>query len=97
MTPNRKSVARITERALRKCEQFYMDGVHAYCTPAEFLALCWYFNTKPRMMDYYVAKVKQGDSRPSNHYLHVKKWDRVYPVSKYAIPDCSVGPNSPYY
>ena len=87
MTPNRKSVARITERALRKCEQFYMDGVHAYCTPAEFLALCWYFGAKPYMMDYHVNLVNRGDCRPGNHYIHVKKWDRVFPRGQWAMVD----------
>jgi hypothetical protein len=97
MTPNRKSIAKITERALRKCEKFYSDGVTAYCTPAEYLALCWYFGTKRREQDYYVNLVKKGECRPTTHYFHVKKWDRVYPVNKYAILDCSIGPNSPYY
>ena len=94
MTPNRKSVVRITERALRKCTQFYEDGVHAYCTPAEFLALCWYFGTKPRGMDYYVAKVKKGDCSPGTHYLHVNKWNQVFPQNKYACLDCRM--SQPY-
>ena len=97
MTLKRKSIPKITERALRKCEQFYMDGVHAYCTPAEYLALCWYFGTKQRMMYHYEDLVKKGDSRPSNHYFHVKKWDRVFPKSEYAILDCSIDHTSPYY
>jgi hypothetical protein len=96
MTPNRKSVTRLTERALRKCEKFYHDGVHAFCTPAEFLALCWYFGTKPRSMDYYEAKVRKGDMSPTNHYLHVKKWTDVFPKSKYFC-DCYINHDDGYY
>ena len=96
MTPNRKSVARITARALRKCEQFYHDGVHAYCTPVEFLALCWYFDTKPRLMDYYMAKIKQGDMSLGNHYLHVKQWTDVFPKSKFFC-DCRIVTTNGYY
>lgn len=88
MTLKRKSIPKITERALRKCTQFYQDAVHAYCTPAEFLALCWYFDTKPRGMEYYVNQVKNGDCTPGTHYLHVKKWKRVFPVDKYASLEC---------
>jgi hypothetical protein len=84
MTPKRKSITKITARALRKCTQYYADGVHAYCTPAEFLALCWHFETEPRMMDYYIDKVKKGDCSPGNHYIHVKKWDQMFPINKYA-------------
>lgn len=88
MTPNRKSIARITARALRKCEKFYADGVVAYCTPAEYLALCLHFDFKPREYDYYARQVKRGVGRRQNHYFHVKKWNRAFPVNKYALLDC---------
>jgi hypothetical protein len=85
MTPARKSIKNILERALRKCTQFYVDGVHAYCTPQEYVALCWYFNTKPRDLDIYIDRVKKGDSYPGTHYIHVKKWKDVFPKDKYFI------------
>jgi len=88
MTPNRKSIKKITERALRKCTQFYADGVHAWCTPAEFIALCWYFDSTPYDFNYSMEQVKKGKCQPGNHYIHVKKWKDVFPVNKYAILDC---------
>ena len=94
MTLKRKSIPKITERALLKCTQFYQDAVHAYCTPAEFLALCWYFDAKPRNMEYYIQKVRQGDCSPTTHYIHVKKWNRMFPKSDYAILDCCM--SQPY-
>ena len=95
MTRNRKTVKNITIRALKKCTQYHKDGVHVYCTPAEFLALCWHFDTKPRMIDYYVDLVKNGICSPANHYIHVKKWDQVFPQNKYACLNLSIV--SPYY
>jgi hypothetical protein len=88
MTPDRKTVKNITKRALRKCSQFYADGVHAWCTPAEYLALCWHFGYQPRDYDYYFGLVKKGESHPGTHYIHVKKWTDVFPQNKYAILDC---------
>ena len=90
MTPNRKTVERITTRALRKCTQFYSDAVHAWCTPQEYIALCWYFGTKPDDYDLYLERVKQGDCNPGTHYIHVKKWTAVFPVNKYAVLDCQI-------
>lgn len=94
MTPNRKSVKNITARALRKCTQFYEDGVHAWCTPAEHVALCWYFGTKPWDLAYSIERVKKGESGSGTHYIHVKKWNQVFPQNKYAILDCRM--SQPY-
>jgi hypothetical protein len=85
MTPNRKTFRKITERALKKCTKFYANGVHARCTPAEYIALCEYFGTKTHSYDFYLEKVKRGDSSPTNHYFHVKKWKDEFPVNKYAV------------
>lgn len=94
MSPRRKSVDGITERALKKCSLFYRDAVVAYCTPAEFLALCWYFESTPRPheYEYYLRQVKSGVCNPTTHYLHVKKWKTVFsknifPVNRYACLD----------
>lgn len=94
MTPARKSIKNITARALRKCTQFYADGVHAWCTPQEYLALCWYFDAKPRDYDYYLERVKKGECRPGTHYIHVKKWKDVFPQNKYNL--CHVHMSQPY-
>lgn len=88
MTPERLTVKRITTRALRKCTQFYADGIHVWCTPQEYLALCWHFDAKPRDSDYYLRLIKKGDSRPTTHYIHVKKWTDIFPQHKYSILDC---------
>lgn len=85
MTPARKSIPNILERALKKCERYYYDGVVAYCTPAEFVVLCWYFDTKPKFMWMYEDMVKKGICNPVHRYFHVKKWDREFPVSKHAL------------
>lgn len=69
MNKTRKTVSRITNRALSKVKQFYYNGVHAYCTPAEYLCLCWYFNLEPDK--YFQDRVSDGDSRPYNVYLKV--------------------------
>ena len=87
MTPNRKTVKRITQRALRKCTQFYADGVHAWCTPAEHVVLCWYFGDEPWDLQHSLARIKKGECRPGNHYIHVKKWNDVFPVNQYACLD----------
>ncbi len=71
-----------------------LSGRRSACPPAEFLALCWYFDTKPRNMDYYVAKVKKGESSPGTHYIHVKKWKDMFPKNKYACLDCRI--SQPY-
>ena len=90
MKQNRNSIPKITARALRKCTQFYMDAVHAYCTPSEYLALCWHFGAKPRDIEYYAEKVKKGVGNPANHYIHVKKWKDNFPISRYACLDCCI-------
>lgn len=74
MNQSRKSVAKLQKIALRKCQQFWMDAVHVYCTPAEYIALCYYFETKPRDLQYYMDLVKKGTSGPATHYIHVKRW-----------------------
>ena len=96
MTPDRKTIQKITKRALLKCTQFYQDAVHAYCTPVEFLALCWYFDTKPRTMEYYANKVKIGDCSPGTHYIHVKKWNKMFPQNEYACLDCCISETYSY-
>ena len=90
MTPNRLSVRKITNRALKKCTKFYRDGVHAWCTPQEYVVLCWYFGSNPNDFDYYMERVKSGDSQSGTHYIHVKRWndEDVFPVNKYALLDC---------
>ena len=89
MTPNRLSVRKITKRALKKCTMFYRDGVHAWCTPQEYVALCWYFGSKPKDFDYYMERVKSGDCQSGTHYIHVKRWNDgdVFPISEYASLD----------
>lgn len=87
MTPKRKTIKNITARALKKCTKFYADGVHARCTPQEYIALCWYFDTNHRDYEYYLKQVKQGESRPTNHYFHIKKWKDVFPKNKYCMDD----------
>lgn len=94
MTPARKSIKRITKRALKKCTQFYEDGVHAWCTPQEYLALCWYFDAKPWDYEYFQGLVKKGVGGPGDHYIHVKKWVDVFPQNEYAILDCRM--SKPY-
>jgi hypothetical protein len=96
MTPARKSVKNITTRALRKCTQFYADGVHARCTPQEYLTLCWYFDASPQDYNYYLERVKKGEGRLGNHYIHVKQWNDAdaFQVHKYALLDCSM--SQPY-
>ena len=83
MKCHRLSNIKITERALLKCQQYYKDGLVAYCSPVEYVCLCWYFRIHPK--EYYMNLVDQGDNSPSWQYFHVKKFDRVYPVSKYAM------------
>jgi hypothetical protein len=86
MTPARKSIKNILERALRKCTQFSVDSVHAYCTSQEYVVLCWYFDAKPRDLDHYINLVKKGDSYPCTHYIHVKNWKGcVFPKNRYFI------------
>lgn len=94
MTPNRKSIAALTESGLRKCTQFYKDGVHAYCTPAEYYALCLYFDTKMYLNDYYMNKIDDGDCAPSVHYFRVKDWKKIgtFEKDKYYI-DCNMVAN----
>lgn len=87
MTPDRKSVKNITRRALRKCSQFYADGVHAHCTPAEHVALCWHFGAEPWDLKRSIERVKKGESLSVDHYIHVKKWMEVFPVNKFAMLD----------
>jgi hypothetical protein len=81
----RKSIPKITERALKKCERFYKNGLYAYCTPVEYVALCWYFCIEPD--DFYKSMVSRGENSQSHHYFRVKKFDREFPVSKYAMLD----------
>ena len=87
MTPNRKSIAALTKSGLRKCTQFYKDGVRAYCTPAEFYALCLYFECSTIDYEYYRSFVDTGECRSSNHYFHVKKFKDEFPKDYYYI-DC---------
>ena len=86
----RNTTLAITKRALRKCTQFYANGVHAYCTPVEFLALCQYFDYKPDAieLEYYTLKVKQGQCKPTDHYICVNKFVNLFPISDYAILHC---------
>ena len=85
---HRKTSQKILDRALDKCTRFYRNGLHAYCTPVEYLVLCWYFRINPQ--DYYVGLVKTGCCNPSNHYFKMKKFDRVYPENKYAMLDVNM-------
>ena len=90
MTPLRKSIPNILKRALKKCEQYFRDGIVVYCTPTEFLSLCWYFDTKPRDMWYYEEQVSKGICNSAWHYLHVKKWDCEFPVNRSASLSCKM-------
>lgn len=69
MNRRRKSVKRITEVALRKLKRFYKNGLHAYCTPAEYMCLCWHFETPPEQ--YYIDRAAHGDSVPFNAFIKV--------------------------
>ena len=83
MTPARRSVAKLTERALRKCKKFSKDEVYVRCTPAEFLALCWHFEDKPWNMAYVEQEVNFGISRTRSHYIKVQAWDKFFHQIKY--------------
>lgn len=87
MTPNRKSIKSLTASGLRKCTQFYRDAVHAYCTPAEYYALCLHFDYQPRDAAYYQKCLDSGVSFNGTHYIHVKKFKEVFPKNKHYI-DC---------
>lgn len=90
MTPKRNTIPKLTARALKKCTQFYQDAVHVYCTPAEYFALLLHFNAFPRNKDYYLAKIAKGDCAPGTHYIHVNKWNDVFPRNKHACLDAKM-------
>lgn len=88
MTPLRKSVPALTKAALKKCEMMYSNGLVAFCTPSEYAVLCWHFKKEVKVL--YEEKIKKGISNPSWHYFKVDKFDRVYPVSNWAILDVKI-------
>lgn len=69
MNKSRKSFKRITEVALRKLKRFYKNGLHAYCTPYEYICLCWHFGVSPEQ--YYIDRAGNGDSAPFNAFILV--------------------------
>ena len=87
LTTKRKSIKKLTASGLKKCTQFYSDGVHVCCTPSEYFALVAYFDAKPHDAEYTFAKIAKGDCSLGNHYIHVKKWNDVFPKNKYACLD----------
>ena len=88
MKCHRLSNIKITERALLKCVRMYKNGLAAYCTPVEYVCLCWYFRIKPN--EYYQDLVDKGDNSPSWQYFFIKIFDKEYPVSKYAMLDVTM-------
>lgn len=81
MKQGRKSVSKLQKSALKKCTQWSENEVHVWCTSAEYIALCYYFDAKPE--EYYTNKVKIGDCSSTTHYIHVKKFKDVFPKNEY--------------
>jgi hypothetical protein len=69
MNRSRKTVPAITRRALDKCQQMYRNGLVAYCTPVEYVALCWYFNLP--VSEYFMRLVRRGISGRNWRYFRV--------------------------
>ena len=85
MLENRKTIKNLAMRALRKCSQFYRNGLYAYCTPAEYVALCVHFRYVPQDLGYYQKQVADGVSGNGPHYIRVNKWYDVFPKHRFFI------------
>lgn len=83
---DRKTYDSIVEGALKKCQRMYTDGVSAYCTPVEYIALCLHFEHPPETIkQYYINEMKKGESRPTWHYFLVKEGVEKFPTSQWVI------------
>ena len=82
----RKTYNSIVKRALKKCTKMYRNGVVAYCTPAEYVALCLHFkHPVETIKPYYINDVKKGDMFSTTHYFRVNEGIDSYPVNQWAI------------
>lgn len=80
---SRSSFKTTTNRALRKCYRMYANGVAAYCTPYEYISLCYYF--KNTHSSYYLDLVSKGRTMQTWHYFKINKFDKVYPTHTSAM------------
>lgn len=83
----RKTFHSIVKRALKKCTRMYINGVHCYCTPSEYVALCLYFqHPKDTIKQYHINQVKKGMIYSTPHYFRVENDVEEFPWNKWSIP-----------
>lgn len=83
----RKTYCSIVKRALKKCTRMYKDGVHCYCTPSEYVALCLYFgHPEDTIKQYYIDQIKVGEMRATCHYFRVPDGIEEFQWNRWSIP-----------